>query len=377
MFSLDPRSLIAMGAFMALVMGIVLGVMRRYYPPNIHGLGHWALSPVFMLCGALLYVLPVPWPPELGRWLGHSLVLFGFVLLHCGSRRFFNLDTRPRILLFMYVLVLLALGWFGMVKPSYRAQVITFNTALIALHLLTLRFLAQAGNRNFPIRMVQATLVLHIAVLVVRLQVAFRAQPGGDMMEPTLLQTLYLSAFVVIGLLLLIGAVLMATERVRTELEYLATHDALAGTLNRRAILSACEDELERSQRYGQPFSLLMIDLDHFKAVNDSFGHLHGDKVLAHFAEQARAALRRADRLGRYGGEEFLILLPNTTADAASTVAQRIHAALARGHALDCKVSIGVATWWGAEDSLDAMLTRADDALYSAKAKGRNQTCAS
>lgn len=376
MHSLDPRSLVAMGAFMALVMGIVLGVMRRYYPPNIHGLGLWALSPVSMLCGALLYVLPLPWPPELGRWLGHGLVLFGFLLLHCGSRRFFDLDAKPRLLLPLYALAFLTLGWFGMVQPSYRAQVITFNVALIALHLLTLRFLAQAGNRNFPIRMVQVTLVLHIAVLAVRLQMALGAPPGGDMMEPTLLQTLYLSAFVVIGLLLLIGAVLMATERVRTELEYLATHDVLAGTLNRRAILSACEDELERSQRYGQPFTLLMIDLDHFKAVNDNFGHLHGDRVLVHFAKQARAALRRADRFGRYGGEEFLILLPNTTADAASPVAQRIHTALARGHALDCKVSIGVATWRGAEDSLDAILARADEALYSAKAKGRNQTCA-
>jgi len=169
--------------------------------------------------------------------------------------------------------------------------------------------------------------------------------------------------------------VLMATDRVRTELEHMATHDALTGTLNRRAILDFCEDEHERSLRYGQTFSLMMIDLDHFKSVNDTHGHQHGDRVLVHFVECTRAALRRADRFGRYGGEEFLVLLPNTAIDAALPVAERIHAALATGHALDCQLSIGIATWQNPGDTLDAMLARADKALYQAKAQGRNQTC--
>jgi len=120
----------------------------------------------------------------------------------------------------------------------------------------------------------------------------------------------------------------------------------------------------------------MMVDLDHFKAVNDTHGHQRGDQVLVHFADSARAALRRADRLGRYGGEEFLALLPGTTLEAAQPVAARIHAALHAGHALDCKLSIGVTAWRGADDSLDAMLARADAALYQAKAQGRDQTCA-
>ena len=173
-----------------------------------------------------------------------------------------------------------------------------------------------------------------------------------------------------------VGTLLMATDRVRTEFEHMATHDGLTGTLNRRAIIQCAEDELDRSLRYQQAFSLMMLDLDHFKAVNDTHGHQHGDRVLVQFAECTRTALRRADRLGRYGGEEFLVLLPNTAADMALPVAERIHEALASGQSLDCTVSIGVTTWQGAGDSLDAMLGRADAALYRAKAEGRNRTCA-
>ena len=155
----------------------------------------------------------------------------------------------------------------------------------------------------------------------------------------------------------------------------MATHDALTGTLNRRAILDLCASEHERSVRYGRAFSLMMMDLDNFKAINDTHGHQQGDRVLLHFAECTRAALRRADRFGRYGGEEFLVLLPHTVTDATLPVAERIRTAQTTGHALSCTASIGVTHWRGPEDTLDDMLGRADAALYQAKAQGRNCIC--
>ena len=175
--------------------------------------------------------------------------------------------------------------------------------------------------------------------------------------------------------MLSIGAVLMSTDGLRTELEHLATHDSLTNTLNRRALLQRCEDELERAQRYGNGPSIMMVDLDNFKAVNDTWGHQHGDAVLVHFAEHTGQALRRADRLGRYGGEEFLVLLPGADTAADQGVAQRIHATLSAGHPLDCQVSIGLTSWSGPQETLDAMLSRADAALYRAKNEGRNRTC--
>lgn len=375
MNSLDPRSLIAMGGFMALVMGIVLGFMRRYYPPSILGLGYWALAPAVWLIATVFFAVPGPWPQEMGRWLGNGLILLGFVLFHVGCRRFFGQPAAWRRILVLYMLTMLSLAWFAGLDPSYRMRVTIVTAAVAVVHIGTLIFLWQSGNRNFPVRMVQATLALHLCVLLVRLQTVLSVSEVGDLMEASTVQSFYLGAYVLSVLLLSIGAVLMATDRVRTELEHMATHDALTGTLNRRAILGFCEDEHERSLRYQQPFSLMMIDLDHFKSVNDTHGHQHGDRVLVHFAESTRAALRRADRFGRYGGEEFLVLLPNTSTDAALPVAERIRAALTTGHALDCTASIGVTHWRGPEDTLDTMLGRADAALYQAKAEGRNRTC--
>jgi diguanylate cyclase (GGDEF)-like protein len=117
------------------------------------------------------------------------------------------------------------------------------------------------------------------------------------------------------------------------------------------------------------------MDLDHFKAVNDTHGHQHGDAVLRHVVTRLQTVLRRTDVLARYGGEEFALLLPETSTDDACLLAQRLHTSLAQGHPLDCRMSMGATAWRGETDSLDAMLSRADAALYRAKAAGRNQTC--
>lgn len=375
MISLDPRSLIVMACFMSLVMAVVLGFMRRYYPPSIQGLGYWAWTPVVWMVGGILFVLPAGDQLGLFRLLGNAFVLGGFALFHMGCQYFFAQPPAWRRMLTGWGIMILALAWFSLAEYSSAIRVALLTIALVVLHAATLALLWQRGNRHFPVRMVQLTLLLHLGILLLRLQRLFSPDGLGDLMDASSVQTFYLGAYVVAVLLLSIGAVLMATDRVRSELEFMATHDGLTSSLNRRAILGACADEHERSLRYGQTFSLMMMDLDHFKAVNDTYGHQHGDRVLVHFAECTRAALRRADRLGRYGGEEFLVLLPNTATDAALPVAERIRAGLAAGHALDCKVSIGVTHWQGPQDSLDNMLARADAALYRAKAQGRDQAC--
>ena len=256
-----------------------------------------------------------------------------------------------------------------------RARAVT--TLVSAIYATNLHFLLRHGGKRLPVRMVQIVLAAHLAVLAVRLATALAGMAGAHLMEQTLLQTLYISAYVLTVLMLSIGAVLMATDRLVTELEHLATYDPLTQVFNRRALLERCEEELARSQRTGRGPCLMMLDLDHFKRLNDTHGHQHGDAVLVHFAHTTQAVLRRADRLGRYGGEEFMLLLPETGTQEARRVAQRIHTALAVGHRLDCQLSIGLTSWRGPDDTLDAMLARADQALYQAKAQGRNQTCVS
>lgn len=177
--------------------------------------------------------------------------------------------------------------------------------------------------------------------------------------------------------------ILMHKERADRETYELATTDPLTGVYNRRTFKELAEPNLSRSRRAHAPVSLLMLDLDHFKRINDTYGHLAGDDVLKSFATLVRNCLRKEDLLARYGGEEFVVLLPGSSQAAAAALAERIReqvAALpmeANGHRARVTVSIGSASEKGDTlPSLEAMLGRADEALYQAKREGRNRVVA-
>lgn len=172
----------------------------------------------------------------------------------------------------------------------------------------------------------------------------------------------------------------VAQQRLLAEVQQMATTDWLTGLYNRRQFFRLGEDELERARRYRHPISVLMIDIDHFKAINDTHGHAVGDQVLCAIAKRMLAGLRRSDIAGRYGGEEFAMVLPETDAEAAArVVGERLRAAVAglpvdtAEGGLTVTISVGVAAVrTGRETLLDA-LSRADAALYAAKRAGRNQ----
>lgn len=176
---------------------------------------------------------------------------------------------------------------------------------------------------------------------------------------------------------------LMHKERSDRETYELATTDSLTGVYNRRTFKELAEPYLSRSRRVREPVSVLMLDLDHFKRVNDTYGHLAGDEVLGAFAKLVQSCLRKEDLLARYGGEEFVVLLPGTPASAAAALAERIRDKVAlaplraAGHDVPITVSVGVTSEIGPKlPSLEAMLGRADEALYQAKAEGRNRVIA-
>ena len=165
-------------------------------------------------------------------------------------------------------------------------------------------------------------------------------------------------------------------------LERLAASDSLTELDNRRCFFDKAGAEVERARRYGHPLSLQMLDIDHFKAINDRYGHVAGDRVLVALAGILRANLRHSDVAARLGGEEFAILLPETTIDDAFVHAERIRQGVAalsirRGSdRLTVTVSIGVAAMAGGDNSIEPALMRADNCLYRAKEDGRNRICA-
>lgn len=178
---------------------------------------------------------------------------------------------------------------------------------------------------------------------------------------------------------------LLAASRVvdmQRQLERLATTDSLTGALNRGRFMARAADEVVRAQRNGQPLSAIMLDIDHFKKVNDTYGHATGDEAIRTVVRVCRTMVRGADILGRLGGEEFAILLPDTPLHGAVLLAERLRQALAEtdvrisngaGSVLSFTVSIGVSALRPGEDAVGAVLARADEALYRAKNGGRNR----
>jgi diguanylate cyclase (GGDEF)-like protein len=169
---------------------------------------------------------------------------------------------------------------------------------------------------------------------------------------------------------------LVAREALRVQ----ATHDSLTGLLNRAAILDVLQTELARASRESQPVSVLMVDLDHFKRINDHLGHQAGDTVLREAARRMASAIRRYDSIGRYGGEEFLVILPGCTSEGALAQAERLRLAVGAEpidlgrQSVSVTCSLGCACCTDAQSGTsDSLVREADGALYGAKEGGRNR----
>lgn len=169
-------------------------------------------------------------------------------------------------------------------------------------------------------------------------------------------------------------------KKLMDALEKMAAIDALTGINNRRHLMSLSEIEMSRSKRNKKPLALLLLDLDHFKRINDTWGHHFGDMVLKKFANTVKANIRDIDILGRYGGEEFIIVLPEIEKIKAMETAQRICRLIAEipvlfeGQAVKLTASIGVSGTWGLDDpTVESLIQYADKALYTGKNQGRNR----
>ena len=204
-----------------------------------------------------------------------------------------------------------------------------------------------------------------------------------DKDSDALLSSAWLSVLSLESFLMTIATafILLAMSKERTELRHktAAMIDPLTGLLNRRAFLADAETLLQQQIARDRPIGVLLIDLDHFKSINDRFGHAVGDKVLQIFARTTRAGLRQTDLVGRLGGEEFTVVLADASVDNAYLVADRLrrmfaaNAAVIDGEAIHATASIGVSVIVDPRQDLAKLITLADQALYLAKARGRNR----
>ena len=272
--------------------------------------------------------------------------------------------------------------FFLFVAPRIDVRLASYSLAVALFSLITATMLLDVPKgplrvTHWPVGILH---LIHGALALARSFSVLIEPPRADVFEPSIIQALWFAQSLVIVNLTFTGVILMVTQRIRLGLDRQAREDVLTGILNRRAFEESAEAEWSRATRHDLPLSILVIDLDHFKTLNDTHGHEAGDAWLKAFAQLTGNLLRLEDLLCRYGGEEFVVLLPQTRLDAALQAAERIRRMI-EGHRLAhgtasvaVTVSIGVAARGGEYKTLKSMIAAADRALYRAKAAGRNRT---
>lgn len=344
------------------------------------GLRRWSAA---LLVHALAFVL-VGLRGRIGDFqsvvLGNTLLSASFALMlaavyqYQGRRMPWVATVVPVLLTFVLAFPLMdnAAGRVLWMSPVYVVQIAVLIAALRSPH---------QGARGHGSRLIVAALAFAMLVLAARIFATAAGKAQLDMaVDRNLLQSLSFLTALVAVLATSIGFVFMIKERADEHNRILATLDPLTGVANRRFIVGALERDLQRAVRSRRPLSVLMIDIDHFKTVNDVYGHPVGDQVLCHVVELLRKRIRAQDLLGRYGGEEFLAVLPDTTPDGARRLAEKLRQAVAgspcpvAGQPVVVTVSIGVQGGSiGPGNTWGQLIQEADTALYRAKDGGRNR----
>lgn len=371
---LDIRTILFMAAFMGPLMAFVLLSLRRNYPVSVRGLGWWAGGTLVIFVGIVLVALRGILPLMATVWGGNTLLVSGTLMWLLGTEKFLGLPSSLKTVGALVALASLLLAYFVEVQPVYEARVAVIDATMVMLVVVHSHRLVQHNRFDFSGRFLVLSLMATACAWVVQGAGALSGYTEGNAMVSNNFNAVISAVLTCCTLLTLIGFVLLASERVRDEFERLATKDSLTGALMRRAWDTAAQLEMDRCRRHGRDLSLIAMDLDHFKQINDTYGHLAGDKALIDFVVRVNTHLRRQDQLGRLGGEEFVLLLPETSQDEAAVVAERIRAATASSPAHPrYTVSMGVATLQPSDMSLQHLMSRADAAMYRAKDLGRNQ----
>ncbi|MGQ0510199.1 MAG: GGDEF domain-containing protein [Betaproteobacteria bacterium] len=376
---LDARSLIVSSLLSAGLMGGISVAFAAVRGPT-RIVGAWGAAILALTLGLLLVALRGSIPDWASIVVGNTVILSGWVIGLRSLRLFLGSAPRDRLgwslvaaaSVFMYV--------FSEIRPNTDARVIAINTAMGSMAAIGAWLLHRRAppDARLSCRFAELVFWTMAAVCLLRVVVA-TLHPPRDLLAPQPLNAgvfLFYTAFIIVATLAVIS---MEIESLQSALFRAARFDSLTGLHNRGTFLEEFAREEARASRGGPAFSLVLFDLDRFKQVNDLYGHPAGDAVLKAFADVLRATIRPYDTVGRYGGEEFSLLMPQTGKDTAVRVAERVRrelevrGVLAGGKRIDVTVSAGVACYGVDGADWDTLLSSADNALYVAKKAGRNR----
>ncbi len=379
---LDTGTLTVVLAVMSVVMAGAMALLWRVHD-DCPGIPSWIAANVCQTMAMAFLIFRAEMPEALSVMCGNTATATGYLLTLHGLNRFTGQSPQIRtsaVLLAVVVVgfaLLLATGAPAQLRSGLISSVTALVTLLTAWRMIAFG-LSDDGMREVAF-IAGGINILHAGFLAARVTAVLSAPPLGSLLVPNAFQHLLFLEYIVITVLSSTMLILLSTRRLQTGLNRLAAVDGLTGCYNRRAVLELAEREIARSERSAADLAVMMIDIDHFKPLNDAHGHAAGDAVLVQVVQRAQAALRPVDLFGRYGGEEFCAVLPGLAPGDTLSVAERLRQAVsgrpcvAGDLAITVTVSIGIAHYGRDGRSVTALVAAADAALYRAKTEGRNR----
>lgn len=380
---LDLRTVILVSVFISLLTGswvlINRGMLSNFSGFGYLGMAHFSMGACFVLL-ALRGVIP----DFSSIVVANLLLVLSGVLAFTAITHFRQVEIRGRLLCLTAIILQAVISlFFTYVRPNLSLRLLLGDVVSSSLLLLCVRALLKNAEEplRLPLLATAAPFLLNGMVALLRFGITITGHSPAQFLQGSFFFSLQFVAADTILLGTALGFSSIANRKMSLQLEKEALTDSLTQVFNRRALEKISGKILDHARRHNASVSVLLIDLDHFKKVNDSFGHSVGDKALLRFSQLVQGQLRDSDVFARYGGEEFVAILPDGEAEDAYAVAERIRSTV-DGHGFSVEArpihltaSIGIASFPEDGAEWSSLLARADERLYEAKEGGRNVVC--
>ncbi len=370
-------------ATMTLVIGLSLAFAATGYPRDLkHPIQLWVRGLLIQPFPYALFSMRGQVPDWLSIIVANTLLTLAFAHLIQALREYNHRPDRSQVFLAIVLLTFTAEILLTYTWPNLHARIILISIVISILAVYGLSAFYKSAEKNTrPENLVAVMLVAAIAVMLLRVLIT-PSSSNVFLTTSSIMQGIVFTYASLMPVIATSGFLLMCGERMNKDLVRLATLDPLTGVFNRRTMTELANKAIAASRRHGRPLSLLILDIDHFKRINDQFGHEAGDLALCRFVENVQEMMRESDVIARLGGEEFVLILPDTNEQSAFAIAERIRQHLSEsefavsGWPLPLQASIGVGSLGPAINTLETLLRETDRAMYEAKRIGRNHVVA-
>lgn len=381
---MDPSTVYLIATLMMLANGGVLGLMHRDLPRALRpGAASWRIATLLIAGSSVLFMVQASLPPSFILPVANGMAMLGVAGYWHALRLFYGHPNNYWLLL-PVIAGTTGVFLYAALWPSLLTRIVISSIALFVMYagcVYTLR-LQEGSERAISRRVLIGIFIADAIFMVFRCLFLFFTDvaKNGNTLDAS--SWINVATPVMIAVTPVIGTtafVLLCSERLRRQWEHAASTDYLTGLANRRTMTNAGETRFSASREGKRSMALAVVDIDHFKSVNDRYGHDIGDGALKHVALRLETACRESELPARQGGEEFVVLLDQVTGDEAHAAGERLRKAVessvfaARDISLNLTVSIGVAVLKEDDPDFDNLLRRADEALYVAKTGGRNR----